>query len=59
MADAMYAPVVTRLRTYDVAVPDPASQAWCTRILALPEMQEWTAAALLEPEATDELDMAF
>ncbi len=59
MADAMYAPVVTRLRTYDVAVPDAASQAWCARILALPEMQEWTAAALLEPEAIDELEMEF
>lgn len=59
MADAMYAPVVTRLRTYDVAVPDAASQAWCARILAMPELQEWTAAALLEPEAIDELEMEF
>lgn len=59
MADAMYAPVVTRLRTYDVAVSDPAIAAWCARILALPEMQEWTAAALLEPEAIDELDVEF
>ena len=59
MADAMYAPVVTRFQTYDVAVPDPASRAWCDRILALPEMQEWTAAALQEPEAIDELEMEF
>ncbi len=59
MADAMYAPVVTRLHTYDVAVPDTASQAWCARMLALPEMQEWTAAALLEPEAIDELEVEF
>jgi glutathione S-transferase len=59
MADAMFAPVVTRLRTYDVAVPDPATQAWCARILALPEVVEWTAAALLEPEAIDELEMEF
>jgi len=59
MADAMYAPVVTRLRTYDVAVPDAASQAWCARILAMPELQEWTAAALLEPEAIDELEVEF
>lgn len=59
MADAMYAPVVTRLHTYDVAVPDAASQAWCARILALSEMREWTAAALLEPEAIDELEMEF
>jgi glutathione S-transferase len=47
------------LRTYDVAVPDPASRAWCDRILALPEMQAWTAAALQEPEVIDELDMEF
>ena len=59
MADAMYAPVATRLRTYDVAVPDAASRDWCARILALPEMQEWTAAALLEPEAIDELEAEF
>jgi len=59
MADAMYAPVVTRFKTYDVAVPDAASQAWCARILALPELQEWTAAALLEPEAIDELEVEF
>jgi hypothetical protein len=26
-------------------------------MLALPEMQEWTAAALQEPEAIDELDV--
>jgi glutathione S-transferase len=59
MADAMYAPVVTRLQTYDVRVPDPASAAWCQRMLALPEMQEWTAAALQEPEAIDELEVEF
>lgn len=59
MADAMYAPVVTRFKTYDVAVPDAASQDWCARILALPEMQAWTAAALQEPEAIDELEVEF
>ncbi len=59
MADAMFAPVVTRLHTYDVAVPDAATRDWCARILALPEVQEWTAAALLEPEAIDELEMEF
>jgi glutathione S-transferase len=59
MADAMFAPVVTRLHTYDVAVPDAATRDWCARILALPEVREWTAAALLEPEAIDELEMEF
>lgn len=59
MADAMYAPVVTRLQTYDVRVADPVSAAWCQRILALPEMQEWIAAAKQEPEAIDELEVEF
>ncbi len=59
MADAMYAPVVTRLRTYDVKVEDPACAAYCDTILALPEMKEWIAAAKQEPEAIDELEMEF
>lgn len=59
LADAMYAPVVTRLQTYDVAVQRPASAAYCAAILALPQMQAWTAAALAEPEAIDELEVEF
>jgi len=59
MADAMYAPVVTRLLTYDVQVDDPACAAYCKAILALPEMKEWIAAAKNEPEAIDELEMEF
>jgi glutathione S-transferase len=59
MADAMYAPVVTRLQTYDVSVDEPALAAYCAAILALPEMKEWTASALQEPEAIDELDVEF
>jgi len=59
MADAMYAPVVTRLQTYDVRVPSLPSAGWCERIIALPEMQEWKAAALAEPEVIDELDVEF
>lgn len=59
MADAMYAPVVTRLKTYDVRVADPLCAAYCRTILAMPELQEWTQAALLEPEAIDELEVEF
>ena len=58
LADAMYAPVCTRLKTYDVKV-DPLSAGYCKTILAMPEMLEWTAAALQEPEEIDELDMEF
>ncbi len=38
IADAMYAPVVTRLLTYHVKI-DPKSAAYCQTIMALPEMQ--------------------
>jgi glutathione S-transferase len=58
MADAMYAPVCTRLATYDLAI-DPACRAYSDRILALPSMVEWTKAALLEPDEVEELDVAF
>ena len=58
MADAMYAPVVTRFLTYDVKL-NPSCTAYCQTIMALPEMQEWVAAAKLEPEEIDELDMDF
>jgi glutathione S-transferase len=59
MADAMYAPVVTRLLTYDVKVEDKACAAYCKAILALPDMKAWRADALREPEAIDELEMEF
>lgn len=58
MADAMYAPVATRFRTYDVKL-DAQCQAYAETILALPEMREWIAAAGLEAEDIDELDMEF
>jgi glutathione S-transferase len=58
MADAMYAPVVTRFKTYDVAL-DPVCAKFADRIMALPEMQEWIAAAKLEPEDIDELEVEF
>lgn len=58
MADAMYAPVVTRFRTYDVKL-DPVCAAYCEQIMALPQMKEWMAAALDEPDQIDELDAEF
>ena len=47
-ADAMYAPVVSRFHTYDVAVSDTA-RAYMAAVMALPAWAEWTAAALKEP----------
>ncbi len=58
VADAMFAPVVTRFLTYGVALDAPCT-AYAERIMAMPEMQEWVAAALLEPDEIDELDMEF
>jgi glutathione S-transferase len=58
MADAMYAPVVTRFMTYDVKL-DKQSQLYCKAIMALPEMKEWIAAAKLEPEEIEELNSDF
>ena len=58
MADAMYAPVVTRFLTYDIAL-DRVCAAYCKRIMELPAMQEWVAAAKLEPDEYDELDAEF
>ena len=58
MADAMYAPVVTRFATYDVKL-DAQLSAYCKAILAMPEMKEWTAAALMEPDDIQELEVEF
>ena len=58
MADAMYAPVVTRFLTYDVAL-DPRLRRYCDTIMAMPEMREWLAAAKAEPDDIAELDMEF
>ena len=57
-ADAMFAPVVTRLRTYHLPV-GKVSAAYCETIMAMPEMQEWVQAARAEPEEIAELDMDF
>ena len=46
-ADAMYAPVVTRLETYSIAV-DPVSRAYMDAVMAHPAFLEWRQAALSE-----------
>lgn len=45
-ADAFYAPVAFRIRTYGLDVGK--GQAWVDAVLAHPAMQEWEAAALGE-----------
>jgi glutathione S-transferase len=53
-ADAMYAPVVLRFRTYEVEV---SNRAYAEAVLALPAMQEWIAAAERETESIAQFDM--
>jgi len=48
IADAMYAPVVSRFRTYKLSLPAEA-EAYAAAIAAWPAYQEWLAAARKEP----------
>lgn len=50
IADAMYAPVVSRFVTYGVEL-DPISQAFADAIWHLPALQIWVEAAIAEPES--------
>ncbi len=56
-ADAMYAPVVSRLATYAVEVSAPA-RTYKDAVMALPAWKEWETAALKEEWvlAEDEVD---
>jgi glutathione S-transferase len=44
IADAFYAPVVSRFRTYSIPV-GAAAQKYCDTVWAWPALQEWIAAA--------------
>ena len=52
IADAFYAPVVTRFATYGVKL-SPLLAAYSESVLALPAMQQWIAAAKAEPETLE------
>jgi glutathione S-transferase len=58
MADAMYAPVCTRFRTYAVDLP-PMLAAYCEHVFAWPLMEEWTEGALAEADEIIELEVEF
>ena len=58
VADAFYAPVVTRFRSYSVPL-DPVSEAYCTHIWTWPDLLGWVTAAKLEPEQIEELEVEF
>ena len=52
IADAFYAPVVTRFLTYGVAL-DEVCEAYCEAVMAWPAMQIWAAAAAQEDVLAD------
>jgi glutathione S-transferase len=58
IADAMYAPVVSRFRTYDVKL-DGELKSYAERIWSLPAREEWREAALAEKEEIEELEVEF
>jgi glutathione S-transferase len=49
IADAMFAPVATRFRSYSVPLP-PRSQAYVDALCSLAPMREWIAAGAAETE---------
>lgn len=58
LADAMFAPVCTRFRTYAVPL-NPKLSAYADLIFDWPLMQEWTAGAIVEPDEISELEVEF
>ncbi|NIJ08201.1 glutathione S-transferase [Sphingomonas vulcanisoli] len=56
-ADIMFAPVVTRIATYDLPVPE-AAQAYCGAVLAQPFVAEWLADGAREPWVIDKFERA-
>lgn len=57
-ADAMYAPVATRLRTYAVEAP-PEVQAYCATVFADPAFQEWERGAAAEAWTIPQVDELY
>jgi glutathione S-transferase len=47
IADCMFAPVVSRFRTYGIPLPPPLEQ-YCDRMWELPAMQDWLSASQTE-----------
>jgi glutathione S-transferase len=58
VADAMYAPVCTRFRTYAIALEAPL-QAYCDLIFDWPLLTEWSEGAAEEPDEMIELEVEF
>ncbi len=58
IADAMYAPVVTRFLSYDVSVGQ-LCQSYCTTIMDWAPMKQWVEDSKNEPQEIVELDLDF
>jgi glutathione S-transferase len=58
VADAMFAPVATRFVTYHVAISEKAA-AYRDTIMNWEPMVEWIAAAKVEPDEMEELEVEF
>jgi glutathione S-transferase len=56
-ADAMYAPVVSRFVTYDIAV-GPIARAYMDAVMSLPAWSEWRARAIEETWVLPEFEIA-
>ena len=56
-ADAMYAPVVHRFRSYAIKV-GPLAQAYMETMMALPAFAEWTKAGLAETLVIEKFETA-
>lgn len=56
IADAMFAPIVSRLTTYGVDT-DPVSEDYMNAIQALPAMQAWNDAARTEPWTVEKFEI--
>ena len=55
-ADAMYAPVVLRFRTYAVELP-PVCRTYADAVLALPALQQWMRDAERETESLPQFEL--
>jgi len=58
VADAMYAPICTRFRTYAVDL-EPHLAAYAAMVLSWPLLAEWTEGAIAEPDEIVELEVEF
>jgi glutathione S-transferase len=56
-ADAMFAPVVHRFRTYAIAV-EPPVQEYMNAMMSLPAFQQWTSAGLAETIVIEKFETA-